>query len=237
MASTQIEYDVETQTALIRLDMEGEVFGEAEEMTLSLIWIRETSNASNAEFMYYGDVRVPITQSQCLYTSLNLSIENSFLPGLTGVLTAVEVRAGYISATLEIPSFYEACDILGENAHYIMGNAYWNFYRAQSGQELDTEFTELDAYVAYKRSWTVSFGQNTKDMTLLLQDGSTLVVAEQDSVYAGWSIPITDSDDDEVDDYMSETTHAYNYDLITPLELGQIKAVVMGGVEYPLEGR
>lgn len=233
MDSRQIEYDPNNETALIRLDMKGEVFGEATEITLSLTWTRQ--DEYTAEFKYYGDVRMPVTQSKMLETNLNITLENTFLPGISGKLAGLEVRAGYVTAVMEIPSFYEACDILDENAHYIIGDAYWNYYRAQTGQELDTEFTELDAYVAYHRSWMVSFDELAKDMTLQLHDGSMVVIMEQDSMYAGWSIPVTDSDDDEFDDYMAENTMVLNYDLSTPLELIQVESILVGGDSYLLE--
>lgn len=235
MDSRQIEYDPETKTALIRLDMEGEVFSETTEITLTLYWIKE--NGYSSEFKYYGDVSIPVTGSEAIGTELDIDFSNTFLPGFSGRLTTLEVRAGYITAVMEIPSFYEACGILGEDAHYIIGDAYWNYYRAQGGQELDNEFSKLDAYVAYKRSWDVSFAKFAKDMTLQLYDGSLLMVMDQESMYAGWSTPITDSDDDEVDDYMARKTLVLNYDFSTPLELGHVDSIFVDGTGYSLESR
>lgn len=233
MDSTQVEYDAETQTALIRLDMEGEVFGEATEMTLSLTWTEQTEE--HATFKYYGDVCIPITQSEALQATLDVSIDNTYLPGIGGKLTSVEVRAGYITATMEIPSFFEVCELLGDNAHYTIGDAYWNYHNAQTGQPMDTEFSELDAYVAYKRSWSSSLSSFTKDLTLVLRDGNSTLVTELESMYAGWVDPITDSDDTEYADYMAQTTILHNFVLSVPLELTELEAVVVDGVEYLLE--
>lgn len=235
MDATQVEYDAETQTALIRLYMEGEVFGEATEMTLSLTWIEQTEE--HAIFKHYGDVGIPITQSEALHTEMDIPVENTYLPSIPGKLTSVEVRAGDITATMEIPSFYEACELLGENAHYTIGDAYWNYHNAQTGQPMDTEFSELDAYVAYKRSWSSSFDSFSKDLTLVLRDGTTILVTQQDSIYAGWADPITDSDDTEYADYMAQTTIQHNFVFSVPLELIEVEAVVVDGVEYLLEAQ
>lgn len=235
MDSTQVEYDAETQTALIRLDMEGEVFGEATEMTLSLTWTEQTEE--HAVFKHYGDVCIPITQSEVINTEMDIPVENTYLPSIPGKLISVEVRAGYITAIMEIPSFYEVCEMLGENAHYTIGDAYWNYHHAQTGQPLDTEFSELDAYTAYKRSWTSSLSSFAKDMTLVLRDGNSILVTQQDSMYAGWVDPITDSDDTEYADYMAQTTILHNFVFSVPLELIEVEAVVVDGVEYLLEAQ
>ena len=231
--STQIEYDAETQTALIRLDATCDVLAEISEVTLDVLW--ESQQNQEVDRKYYGAVRVPITQSSSLHTTTNIPLENAFLSGLSGTLASLEVYAGYVTATVEIPSFYEACEILGDNAHYIIGDAYWNYFNALNGQSLDENFTELDAYVAYKRAWSVTLSTFSTDMRLVFQDGTSIVVMEQDSMYAGWSPVITDSDDDTLTDEMTQTTMTEKYDLSTPLDLSQIKAIVIGGVEYPLE--
>lgn len=230
---TQTEYDPDTETALVRLNMEGTVFEEATELTLSLTWWSQAGETDPVNTVrYYGNVTIPVTHSAALTASTDFSFENIFLPQFTGSITNLEVQAGYIAVTLERPSFREACDTLGEDAWFLIGDAYENYYRGQQGLEPETEFTELDADVYYRRSWNMSLSQFLADATLILQDGTTLVISQQGSPYADWR-PMEIEYDAEYDETTANTFY-YQYDLSTPLDLSQIKSITIGGTEYPL---
>lgn len=230
---TQMEYDPDTETALVRLYMEGPVFEEATELTLSLTWWSQTGETDPVNTVrYYGNVTIPVTPSAALTTSTDLSFKNTFLPQFTGSITEVEIQAGYIAVTLERPSLQDACDTLGEDAWFLIGDAYENYYRAQQGLEPETEFTELDADVYYRRSWNMSLDQVLSDASLMLQDGTTLVISQQGGPYAGW-VPM-EIDHDIGYDETTANTFYYQYVLSTPLDLSQIKSITIGGTEYPL---
>lgn len=230
---TQMEYDPDTETALVRLYMEGPVFEEATELTLSLTWWSQTGETNPVNTVrYYGNVTISVTHSAALTASTDLSFENTFLPQFSGSITEVEIQAGYIAVTLERPSFQEACDTLGEDAWFLIGDAYENYYRAQQGLEPETEFTELDADTYYSGSWVRTLDQVLSDATLTLQDGTTLVISQQESPYSGWCPMETGRGN-----WDDETTANIFYDqyvLSTPLDLSQIKSITIGGTEYPL---
>lgn len=229
---TQLEYDAESQTALLRLNTSGEVFTKATEITISLTWWHQQGEENpTSEVRYYGNVTIPITHSQSLMSAVDFQFENDFLPQFTAKVSNVEIYAGYISLTVEMPSVTEACNILGEDAYFIIGDAYRNYYSALSNQEPRSNFTELDADVYYRRSWDVSLSSTMSDTALILSDGSMLTVSKLDCTYTGW---IENTPDDGGDD-RERSTRIYTYDLSTPLDLSQIKAIVIGGVEYPVE--
>lgn len=231
--ATQMEYDPDTETALVRLYMEGPVFEEATELTLSLTWWSQTVETNPVNTVrYYGNVTIPVTHSAALTASTDLSFENTFLPQFSGSITEVEIQAGYIAVTLERPSLQEACNTLGEDAWFLIGDAYENYYRGQQGLEPETEFTEPDADVYYRRSWNMSLSQFLSDATLTLQDGTTLVISQQESPYADW-VPM-EIDHDIGYDETTANTFYYQYVLSTPLDLSQIKSITIGSTEYPL---
>lgn len=231
--ATQMEYDPDTETALVRLYMEGPVFEEATELTLSLTWWSQTGETNPVNTVrYYGNVTIPVTHSAALTASTDLSFENTFLPQFSGSITEVEIQAGYIAVTLEQPSFQEACNTLGEDAWFLIGDAYENYYRGQQGLEPETEFTELDAGTYYSGSWDRTLDQVLSDATLTLQDGTTLVISQQESLYSGWC-PM-ENGNGNWDDETTANTFYYQYVLSTPLDLNQIKSITIGGTEYPL---
>lgn len=224
---TQVEYDVETCTALVKMEFQGNVFSEATAFTVGVAWDSENSGTRNVE--YFGTVYIPITRSEGIYTPLDVSMENTFLPDFAGTLTAAEVQAGYVSITIEIPSFTDVCNILGEDAYYIIGDAYENYYRVLSDMDEKTDFTELDASVYYNRSWCVSIDTFLADAALLMKDGSSIPISSE----LGWSSLTTTTS--ETAYFVDQTTFTSTCDFSTPLDLSQIESIVIDGVTYPLE--
>lgn len=228
--STQIEYDAETQTALIRLDATCDVLAEISEVTLDVLW--ESQQNQEVDRKYYGAVRIPITESETRETTVDISLSNQFLPKISGTMTAVHVNAGYVTVILERPSFNEVCAALGDDAYFIIGDAYWNYWNRRNGDPLDTAFTDLDADVAYRRSWNVTLEEFLSDAVLIMKDGTSIVISQQSSKYSGWSALSAVSDSEYLVD---QTTFTSTFAFYGPIELSEVKSIIIAGTEYPVE--
>lgn len=222
---TQLEYDPDTETALVRLYMKAEGLAEATELTLSMSWWSQTGETDPVNTIrYYGDVTIPVTPSTGLATPVTMSLENSSLPQFSGSITNLEVQAGYISVTVEAPSFYDACATLGQDA-------FSTIVHSNNGDSDSLEAaTELDAATCYSRSWTTTVDQALSDATLTLQDGTSLTISQLENPNSCWR----DTTENLDVDYFETSTFLFQYDLSTPLDLSQIQSITIGGTQYPL---
>ena len=58
----QVEYDPDTQTALVRMELMGEVVSQTDVVSLGLGWFHQTGEET--EYKYYGAVTIPVTPSE-----------------------------------------------------------------------------------------------------------------------------------------------------------------------------
>lgn len=96
----QVAYDADAQQALVRVSATSVYFETASELTMELV-LRRDGEVAHA----YGEITIPITQSQALTCALDLPIEPS---DYAGTLTGVSVYAGYVEITGSVVSLTDA---------------------------------------------------------------------------------------------------------------------------------
>ena len=100
-----------------------------------------------------------------------------------------------------------------------MGDAYWGYYDEAAGEARKTEYTELDAQVAYWRSWEVALRELlSADSYLTLQDGSTISLSDLQII--------------SVEDDMEAGDYAEDFELPTAVNLTEVESLTLGGVTY-----
>lgn len=127
--------------------------------------------------------------------------------------------ASYISFRLNLEPFHDWCSRTGDDAWFRMGDAYWGYYDEAAGEERRTEYTELDAQVAYRRSWEVALSDLiSADSYLTLQDGSVISLSDLQIISA--------EDDLEAGDYTED------FELPNAVKLAEVGSLTLGGVTY-----
>lgn len=213
----QVEYDPETETALLRLEFHGKSFVQSEGFAVGMDWFYQAGD--DYETRYYGAVRIPVTLSEEVVFHPDQTFENLFLSGETATLTEVSLGASYVSLTYQLPSFDAICDAYGQSACFIIGDAYEGYYAELSGEPRKTEYTELDALAYYGRSWSASLDRLMETAYVTLEDGTEISLNDLQG---------TDSTMLENGD----TTRTQTFQLSGALDISQIASVTVGGQTY-----
>lgn len=95
-----VAYDADTQQALVRVSASSVYFETADELKMELV-LRRDGEIERA----YGEIVIPLTQSQALEADIALPLESD---GRKGSLTGVRVYAGYVEVLGTCPSLAEA---------------------------------------------------------------------------------------------------------------------------------
>ena len=150
---------------------------------------------------------------------MELSLENPFFPD-TAILSEVQLGANYIRFALDIPTnFSQWCAEHGEEAAWnTLGDAYWGYFDRQNGTEPAETYTELDARVAFARSWEAAIAGAAGETTIVLLDRREISLAD------------AQSNGGEEDDSLSRMTREYL--LPAPLDLTQVSGISIDGVFY-----
>ena len=166
---------------------------------------------------------IPITPSEAVLFRTESEIENVYLTGETATLTEVSVGASNIALTYEVKLFQDLCDEYGGGVDgwFAIGDAYEGYYRELSGQARRTEYTELDAQVAYGRSWSASVNQLLETAYLTLTDGT--------------EISLSGLQHADVDTEPEECTWSQRFELPSAVSLSQVASLTIGGQTYTAE--
>lgn len=212
----QLEYDPETETALICGTIHGDFLAQVTELTVTVDYFYQSDG--EADVTNYGSMTVPVTMSEKLVFQPEAALENSFVDA-QGTVAEVTVYAGYISIQAAVEPFDDWCSRNGEDAWFRMGDAYWGYYDEAAGEARRTEYTEMDALVAYRRAWEVALNDLlSADSYLTLQDGSIVSLSDLQLISA--------EDDMEIGNY------AEDFELPTAVNLAEIESLTLGGVNY-----
>ncbi len=212
----QLEYDPETETALICGSIHGDFLSQVTELTVTVDYFYQSDG--NTEVINYGSLTVPFTMSEELVFQPETALDNFFVDAW-GTVAQVTVYASYISFRLNLEPFHDWCSRTGDDAWFRMGDAYWGYYDEAAGEERRTEYTELDAQVAYRRSWEVALSDLiSADSYLTLQDGSVISLSDLQIISA--------EDDLEAGDYTED------FELPNAVKLAEVGSLTLGGVTY-----
>ena len=213
----QLEYDPETETALICGNIHGDFLSRITEVTVSINYFYQSDGST--EVIDYGSLTVPFTMSEELVFQPEAELENPFID-TWGTVAQVTVYASYISFQMNLERFDDWCSRTGEDAWFRMGDAYWGYYDEAEGEERRTEYTELDAWVAYRRSWSRALRELlSPDSYLTLQDGSVISLYDPQGINGG-------------SDTALEGTYTEDFELPAAVNLEEVESLTLGGVTY-----
>ncbi len=213
LGSRQLSYDAAAKTALICLELRGAIFESAESFSMDLFRNEE------GKTLHYGRFTLPITPSETVDFPVALPLENGFIPE-TATLAEVAVGANFLRFTLDNPQdFDQWCAANGgAEAWEQMGDAYWGAYDRAAGLESAAAYTELDARVAYTRSWSAAIGDLAHTTAVVLLDGSELSLADAQS---------SSRDGDDVVSWMTE-----EFTLPALVDLSQVAGLRIGAQTF-----
>lgn len=211
----QLSYDAATSSALICLELRGAIFEAASSFSMDLF----RSEADS--ILHFGRFTLPITPSETVAFPVALPLENGFIPE-TATLTEVAVGASFVRFTMDNPQdFAQWCEANGgEDAWFQMGDAYWGAFDRAAGQEPATSYTELDAQVAYQRSWSGAICDLAYDSAVVLLDGTEIALDGAQSSLRG---------DDDAVSWMTE-----EFTLPSLVDLSQVAGIRIGEAYFPV---
>ena len=212
-----LEYDPENGTALICGSIHGDFLSGITEVTVTVDYFYQSDG--NTEVIDYGSLTVPFTMSEELVFQPEVTLENAYVDA-RGTVAQVTVYASYISIRLNLERFNDWCSRTGDDAWFRMGDAFWGSDDEAAGEERRTEYTELDAWVAYRRSWERALsGLLLTDCCLTLKDGSVISLSDLQDIGGG--------DDDAL-----EGTYTEDFELPAAVNLEEVESLTLDGVTY-----
>lgn len=223
----QVDYDVETQTALVKVTLTGDGLEQEEQVEVRL-YLDHELKAEAA----YGPVVIPITQAGMISCPADVAVRNvkahlieTTNPALLseveipdyvseGRITQVAICAGYLEVELETPSLDQWLPLTGLEQVEI------------EQPDLPHEFDLKNMFLRgrFSSSWTASVNETLIGATLNYKDGTSQVIDEIPSAYAGiWG---------RVRGSVYEGESTYQFIPRQAFDLSQIKSITMGGTEY-----
>lgn len=227
----QASYDPDTQTSLVKVSMT------LEDRSLEQVEVSMNLNHNFKPIAAYGPVTVPVTESQTLTCPADITVVNTTRQmeeawGLRpdqpefseytqeGTIYQISICAGYIELEMQTPTLEE--------------------WTAVSGAEVLLELEkrsdiplppQLEGYLVrdtYGGSWSVSVEETLADARLNYRDGTSELISQIPSPYAGtWGpgeSPYSGSSRDGI--------HIYRFTPAQAFDLSQVESITTGGVTY-----
>ena len=217
----QIDYDAETQTALIRVSLIGNELQKATQVSL-----KPEIRYNFAHQRAFEEVVIPITASDSLTrdTELILDITSedfSFLSEYqffvsqenfkdlpSARVESITIYAGYIELKLDVPSLSDWAEAVGVQ----VDAADW----------------------AYGHFWSENINRVFENASILYKDGTSYNISLDNSKYGGgvaWDYP-----NGKVDDSFYAGHIHIRHTPQKPFDLSSIQSIIVGGVEYSFLG-
>lgn len=217
----QIDYDAETQTALIRVSLIGNELQKATQVSL-----KPEIRYNFAHQMAFEEVVIPITASDSLTrdTELILDITSedfSFLSEYqffvsqenfkdlpSARVESITIYAGYIELKLDVPSLSDWAEAVGVQ----VDAADW----------------------AYGHFWSENINRVFENASILYKDRTLYNISLDNSKYGGgvaWDYP-----NGKVDDSFYAGHIHIRHTPQKPFDLSSIQSIIVGGVEYSFLG-
>ena len=226
----QVEYEAETETALIKVHLTGGEMEGLDTVSVSLCYRHEEGNKYG---IMYEQVEIPITESTSLYAQVGKTVQSSDVD-LDVEIASVEVCAGYVSVNLKTKPMEQFYSDLGEDAYAIVGNA---IYRDSLEDEIMEGVAYIDLIDRVMNDWqegpgnTPSPGSIVADATLHFADGSDLVISQQESPFNAWT------SEGDLNVFIETGEIEYRYTFNTPLVLTEVESITVLGENYLLTGK
>ena len=207
-----LTYDESLQTALLRVELYTYEALEPGEVTIELCFDSQENGHETAGEVF-ATVTVPVLPSEALQAAPELSVPSDFLKA-SAVIGSLTLDAGTLRLTLD--SYLNA---RGDGALDTLVKGYF-------GQDTENP-TELDAQVAYQRSWNGALNELFADAALEFADGTQTPLSalfENSACFFSASLSETR---DELGLYTFEAA------LSTPVALADVQAIEIAGQEIP----
>ena len=214
----QLSYDEAAQTALLRVELRADEALAPGEVTVELCFDSQ-ENGRETTGALVDTVAVPIAPSASLQATPELTLSSSFLEADAAVQT-LALDAGTLRVTLQAPRLNDYLAARGEGALDALVKGYF-------GQ--DTEHpTELDAQVAYRRSWNRALNEAFTNAVILYTDGTEDDLAALFENEQSFFSPAL------VETLESAGIYSFEAALKRPVSLPAVRAIRILDVEIPL---
>lgn len=214
-----VDYDAETETALLRAAMFHRNFDGCDQVEMRLTWI-STNPEDSTEGRQFGVLTFPMTHAETLLFIPHLEVKNQFLPE-TAVAEEIALGADYLSVTYTFRPFKTVSDNYNQDTYFAIGDAYWGDHYEQMGLSRPTEHTRNSAENGFRESWRVTIIGLLDEAVITLQDGTMVPLA---------GVQETVSRNRPLDSISAIRT--MEFQLPTVLDLSQVKSVTIGGQTY-----
>ena len=211
----QLTYDESLQTALLRVELYTYEALEPGEVTIELCFDSQENGHETAGEVF-ATVTVPALPSEALQAAPELSVPSAFLEA-SAVIGSLTLDAGTLCLTLQAPTLDSYLNARGDGALDTLVKGYF-------GQDTENP-TELDAQVAYRRSWNGALNELFADAALEFADGTQTQLSslfENSACFFSASLSETR---DELGLYTFEAA------LSTPVALADVQAIEIAGQE------
>lgn len=210
-----LTYDESLQTALLRVELYTYEALEPGEVTIELCFDSQENGHETAGEVF-ATVTVPVLPSEALQAAPELSVPSDFLKA-SAVIGSLTLDAGTLRLTLQAPTLDSYLNARGDGALDTLVKGYF-------GQDTENP-TELDAQVAYRRSWNGVLNELFADAALEFADGTQTPLSalfENSACFFSASLSETR---DELGLYTFEAA------LSTPVALADVQAIEIAGQE------
>lgn len=214
----QLSYDEAAQTALLRVELRADEPPALGEVMVELCFDSQ-ENGRETTGALVDTVAVPIAPSASLQATPELTLSSSFLEADAAVQT-LALDAGTLRVTLQASCLNDYLAARGEGALDALVKGYF-------GQ--DTEHpTELDAQVAYRRSWNRALNEAFTNAVILYTDGTEDDLAALFENEQSFFSPAL------VETLESAGIYSFEAALKRPVSLPAVRAIRVLDVEIPL---
>lgn len=225
----QTAYDSGTQTALVKASVRG-----AEIQQISQVELKLSLTHNLKAEKTYGPVVIPVTESQMISCSADVPVENTkahfesvwgsrseslSIPDYTsnGTIKRIAICAGYIEVELESPGLEQWVTV--SNADQI---------EIETPPEAPFDMKEWFMKRMFCGSWQASINESLQGAILNYKDGTSTVIDELPSPYAGiWTIM-----DDTTAGSVYEGNHIYRFTPKEAFDLRTVESITIGNATY-----
>ena len=211
----QLFYDEASQTALVRVELYTDEAPEADEITIELCFDSQENGRETAGEVF-ASVCVPVSPSEALQAEPDLSVPSAFLEA-SAVMQTLALDAGTLRVTLQAPALDVYLSERGEGALESLVKGYFG--------PATEDPTELDAQVAYRRSWNGALNELFETASVEFADGTqTPLTALFQNSACFFSVSLAETRDEL-------GLYAFEAALSSPIALQDVQAVKVAGQE------
>lgn len=228
----QASYDPDTQTSLVKVSMT------LEDPELKQVEISMNLNHNFKPIAAYGPVIIPVTESQTLSCPADITVVNTTRQmeeawGLRpdqpefseytqeGTIYQISICAGYIELEMQTPTLEERTAVSGAEVLLDLEKL--------SDIELPPQLEGYLVRDTYGGSWLVSVKEILADARLNYRDGTSELITQIPSAYAGtWG-----SGESPYPGSSRDGIHVFRFTPAQAFDLSQVESITIGSTTYP----